>query len=76
MARQEVLELLANNRGRWFTSTEIRDALGMSNGTIAVTLRKLRKTSEVKFKKVWCKDKHYRMKYCYGNGNPCFIERA
>lgn len=75
MAREEVLNLLEKNRGKWFTSSEIRDILGVSNGSLATTLRKLRKTSEIKFKDVMCEDKRYRVMYCYGNGNPCFHTR-
>lgn len=50
MGQQEVYEFLLANLGSWFTSREIAEALGISIGSVTMSLKKLRKTSIIDFK--------------------------
>ncbi len=50
MGQQEVYEFLTEHQGDWFTSREIADALGISIGSVTMSLKKLRKTNIIKYK--------------------------
>ncbi|MCF7871423.1 winged helix-turn-helix domain-containing protein [Candidatus Woesearchaeota archaeon] len=50
MGQQEVYDFLCKNKGKWFTSREISDALGVSIGSVTMSLKKLRKTNIIKYK--------------------------
>ena len=49
MGQQEVYEFLTTNGG-WHTSREIADALGISIGSVTMSLKKLRKTNIIRYK--------------------------
>ena len=49
MGQQEVYDYLIGNRGQWFTSREIADALAISIGSVTMSLKKLRKTNMIAF---------------------------
>jgi len=51
MGQQEVFNFLKNNRNGWFTSRQIADNLKASYGSVSVSLMKLRKSEQIKFKK-------------------------
>ena len=44
MGQQEVYDFLKNHPDRWFTSREISEALGISIGSVTMSLKKLRKS--------------------------------
>ncbi|MCF7900966.1 winged helix-turn-helix domain-containing protein [Candidatus Woesearchaeota archaeon] len=50
MGQQEVYDFLCKNKGKWFTSRDISDALGVSIGSVTMSLKKLRKTNIIKYK--------------------------
>ena len=50
MGQQEVYEFLKKNTGRWWTSKEISQKMGASQGSVTTTLTKLRKRKDVQFK--------------------------
>ncbi len=50
MGQQEVYDFLCKNPGRWFTSREISSALGVSIGSVTMSLKKLRKTNLIQYK--------------------------
>jgi len=50
MGQQEVYEFLEENKGKWFTSKEISKILGISIGSVTMSLKKLRKSGMVKYK--------------------------
>ena len=50
MGQQEVYDFLSNNKGKWFTSREISEQLGVSIGSVTMSLKKLRKTNLIKYK--------------------------
>ena len=50
MGQQEVYTFLLENEGNWFTSREISDKLGVSIGSVTMSLKKLRKTNIIKYK--------------------------
>ncbi len=50
MGQQEVYDFLMKNKGKWFTSREISDQLGVSIGSVTMSLKKLRKTNIIKYK--------------------------
>lgn len=49
MGQQEVYDFLQDNPAKWFTSREISDKLGISIGSVTMSLKKLRKSSIVDF---------------------------
>ncbi len=50
MGQQEVYDFLLRNKGSWFTSREISDKLGVSIGSVTMSLKKLRKTNIIKYR--------------------------
>ena len=50
MGQQEVYDFLCKNKGKWFTSREISEKLGVSIGSVTMSLKKLRKTNIIKYK--------------------------
>ncbi|MBN2367430.1 replication/maintenance protein RepL [Candidatus Woesearchaeota archaeon] len=50
MGQQEVYDFLTKNRSKWFTSREISAMLGVSIGSVTMSLKKLRKTNIIKYK--------------------------
>ncbi|PIN81407.1 hypothetical protein COV13_01145 [Candidatus Woesearchaeota archaeon CG10_big_fil_rev_8_21_14_0_10_32_9] len=50
MGQQEVYDFLCKNKNKWFTSKEISEALGVSIGSVTMSLKKLRKTNIIKYK--------------------------
>lgn len=62
MGQQEVYEFLAENPGDWYTSREIARALGISIGSVTMSLKKLRKTNTIAFKSAGVRNTfHYSM---------------
>lgn len=49
IGQQEVYDFLCKNKGRWFTSREISKQLGVSIGSVTMSLKKLRKTNIIKY---------------------------
>lgn len=52
MGQQDIYEFLKEHPGEWFTSGEIRDALNLSIGTVAIALKRLRETDEVRYQRI------------------------
>ncbi|MFC2134874.1 winged helix-turn-helix domain-containing protein [Bacteroidota bacterium] len=50
MGQQEVYDFLCKNKATWFTSREISSKLGVSIGSVTMSLKKLRKTNLIKYK--------------------------
>lgn len=50
MGQQEVYDFLCKNKNKWYTSKEISEALGVSIGSVTMSLKKLRKTNIIKYK--------------------------
>ena len=50
MGQQEVYDFLMRNANMWFTSREISSMLGVSIGSVTMSLKKLRKTNIIKYK--------------------------
>ncbi len=50
MGQQEVYDFLCKHAGKWFTSREISEKLGVSIGSVTMSLKKLRKTNIIKYK--------------------------
>lgn len=50
MGQQEVYDFLCDNTGKWYTSRDISDELGVSIGSVTMSLKKLRKTNLIKYK--------------------------
>lgn len=50
MGQQEVYDFLKKNKGSWFTSRQISEKLGVSIGSVTMSLKKLRKTNLIKYK--------------------------
>lgn len=51
MGQQEIYDFLKNNKGHWFTSRILSKRLGISIGSVTMSLKKLRKTNIIEFKK-------------------------
>ena len=51
MGQQEVFTFLKKNRNKWFTSRQIADKLKASYGSVSVSIMKLRRSGQIKFKK-------------------------
>lgn len=52
MGQQEVYEFLAENSGEWYSSRNISDELGVSIGSVTMSLKKLRDTDMIEYKEV------------------------
>ena len=52
MGQQEVYEFLAENSGEWYSSRNISDELGVSSGSVTMSLKKLRDTDMIEYKEV------------------------
>ena len=67
MGQPEVYEFLKDRKYEWFTVKDICDATNMSNQSVSVALKKLRKSEQVVFKVI--KTEGYkgakRGTYCY-----------
>lgn len=50
MGQQEVYDFLKKQKNKWFTSRDISGALGVSIGSVTMSLKKLRKTNIIKYK--------------------------
>ena len=50
MGQQEVYDFLSQNKGEWYTSRQISEHLGVSIGSITMSLKKLRKTNLIEYK--------------------------
>lgn len=50
MGQQEVYDFLCKHKNKWFTSKDISGALGVSIGSVTMSLKKLRKTNIIKYK--------------------------
>ena len=50
MGQEEIVSFLGENKGKWFTSREISSKLGVSIGSVTMSLKKLRKTNIIKYK--------------------------
>lgn len=50
MGQQEVYDFLCKNKGGWYTSRDISSKLGVSIGSVTMSLKKLRKTNLIKYK--------------------------
>jgi len=51
MGQQEVFTFLKMNGNKWFTSRQIADKLKASYGSVSVSIMKLRRSGQIKFKK-------------------------
>ena len=49
IGQQEVYDFLKKNKGEWYTSREISDKLGISIGSVTMSLKKLRKSKIVDY---------------------------
>ena len=52
MGQQEVYNFLKEHKGKWFTSKQISHETGVSIGSVTMSLKKLRKSQLIKYKKV------------------------
>ena len=50
MGQQEVYDFLCKHKNAWYTSREISSKLGVSIGSVTMSLKKLRKTNLIKYK--------------------------
>ena len=50
MGQQEVYDFLCKHKDKWFTSRDISEKLGVSIGSVTMSLKKLRKTNLIKYK--------------------------
>lgn len=62
MGQQDVYNFLKTNKGKWYSSREIATKLKISIGSATNSLKKLRKTKEIKFKHTKNKN-HYIYSY-------------
>ena len=49
IGQQEVYDFLKSNKGKWFTSREISDKLGICIGSVTMSLKKLRKSNIIDY---------------------------
>ena len=52
MGQQEVTTFLEKNRNKWFTSRQITKKLKVSAGSVMSSMKKLRQSNLVRFKKI------------------------
>ena len=50
IGQQEVYDFLTRHKGKWFTSRDISEQLSVSIGSVTMSLKKLRKTTLIKYK--------------------------
>ncbi|MFC1753952.1 winged helix-turn-helix domain-containing protein [Thermoproteota archaeon] len=50
MGQQDIYDFLKKNPNKWFTSKELSQKLGISIGSVTMSLKKLRESKSVKFK--------------------------
>ena len=53
MGQYEILEFLGENAEGWFTARQIAEQTDQSFGSVVNSVRRLRKSGMVEFKKVW-----------------------
>jgi len=63
MGQQDVLRFLRENPDNWFTSSEISSAIGISKGSVTMSLKRLRESNEVAHRKTNAPGKSYQYKY-------------
>lgn len=51
MGQQDIIEYLDTHKGKWYSSHELSKSLGISIGSITMSLKKLRKSEMVKYKR-------------------------
>lgn len=61
MGQQEVYEFLAENSGEWYSSRNISDELGVSIGSVTMSLKKLRDTDMIEYKEVGKRNTYHYM---------------
>lgn len=49
MGQQDIYDFLKNNKEDWYTSKELSKHLGISIGSVTMSLKKLRESRSVKF---------------------------
>jgi len=63
VGQQEVYDFLKRHKGKWFTSREISKELGISIGSVTMSLKKLRKSGIIDFESTGKKNTfRYRFK--------------
>ncbi|MCX8147560.1 MAG: winged helix-turn-helix domain-containing protein [Candidatus Woesearchaeota archaeon] len=50
MGQQDIYDFLKKHPKRWFTSKELSQKLGISIGSVTMSLKKLRESKSVKFR--------------------------
>ena len=66
MGQQEIIDLLSTSPGYWFMARDIHCCLDISLGTVLANLKKMRRSSAIRFKLVKVKtDCGYRRVYIY-----------
>lgn len=61
MGQQEVYEFLADNPGEWYSSRNISEELGVSIGSVTMSLKKLRDTDMIEYKEVGKRNTYHYM---------------
>jgi Mn-dependent DtxR family transcriptional regulator len=61
MGQQEVYEFLAENSGEWYSSRDISDELGVSIGSVTMSLKKLRDSDMIDYKEVGKRNTYHYM---------------
>lgn len=65
MGQTEICEYLDKHKNEWFTSKQLAKELKVSKSTIAMSLKRLRKTDYIYFKDGVCKtNKKHTFYYC------------
>ncbi len=62
MSQQDVYAFLKDHPDKWFTSREISDMLDVTCGSVTMSLKRLRETEEVWYRRI---DKQGRSPYQY-----------
>jgi len=62
MGQQEVYQFLKKHSGRWYTSKEISEEIGISRGAVTESLRKMRESVEIKYRGTGRKGNEYLYK--------------
>ena len=50
MGQQDIYDFLKKNPKKWFTSKELSQKLGISIGSVTMSLKKLRESKSVRYK--------------------------
>ena len=61
MGQQEVYEFLAGHSGDWYSSRDISDELGVSIGSVTMSLKKLRDSDMIEYKEVGKRNTYHYM---------------